>query len=91
MEEWDIISPKDVIGSEQLIGDRARSLAATALPFTQALLAQVADEVPHPVGHLFYQPLSAALTQVNINDTLHNLYHFIPTYDCTACHWVDSH
>ncbi|CAL8280788.1 unnamed protein product [Boreogadus saida] len=64
MEEWDIISPKDVIGSEQLMGDRARALAATALPFTQTLLAQVVDEVPHPVGHLFYQPLSAALTQM---------------------------
>ncbi|KAK0139628.1 TBC1 domain family member 25 [Merluccius polli] len=63
MEEWDIISPKDVIGSE-LIGDKARSFAATALPFTQSLLSVVADEVPHPVGHLFYQPLSAALTQM---------------------------
>ncbi|CAL8369231.1 unnamed protein product [Lota lota] len=41
MEEWDIISPKDVIGSEQLIGDKARSFAATALPFTQSLLSQM--------------------------------------------------
>lgn len=65
MEEWDIISPKDVIGSEQLIGDKARSFAATALPFTQSLLSQVAEDIPHPVGQLFYQPLSAALTQVS--------------------------
>ncbi|KAF3696432.1 TBC1 domain family member 25 [Channa argus] len=41
MEEWDIISPKDVIGSEQLLADRTRSLASAALPFTQSLLSQV--------------------------------------------------
>ncbi|XP_069544662.1 TBC1 domain family member 25 [Brachyistius frenatus] len=41
MEDWDIISPKDVIGSEQLISDRTRSLASAALPFTQSLLSQV--------------------------------------------------
>ncbi|KAJ3586540.1 hypothetical protein NHX12_012937 [Muraenolepis orangiensis] len=41
MEEWDIISPKDVIGSEQLIGEKVRSFAATALPFTQSLLSQM--------------------------------------------------
>ncbi|KAM7412357.1 hypothetical protein PAMA_022035 [Pampus argenteus] len=41
MEEWDIISPKDVIGSEQLLTERTRSLASAALPFTQSLLSQV--------------------------------------------------
>ncbi|KAF7649304.1 hypothetical protein LDENG_00143820 [Lucifuga dentata] len=41
MEDWDIISPKDVIGSEQLLGERTRSLASAALPFTQSLLSQV--------------------------------------------------
>uniref|UniRef100_A0A8C5HBD8 Rab-GAP TBC domain-containing protein n=1 Tax=Gouania willdenowi TaxID=441366 RepID=A0A8C5HBD8_GOUWI len=41
LEEWDIISPKDVIGSEQLFADRTRSLASAALPFTQTLLSQV--------------------------------------------------
>ncbi|KAI3357333.1 hypothetical protein L3Q82_015489, partial [Scortum barcoo] len=41
MEDWDIISPKDVIGSEQLLADRTRSLASAALPFTQSLLSQV--------------------------------------------------
>lgn len=41
MEEWDIISPKDVIGSEQLLVERTRSLASAALPFTQSLLSQV--------------------------------------------------
>ncbi|KAL4646242.1 TBC1 domain family member 25 [Arapaima gigas] len=40
LEDWDIISPKDVIGSDQLPGER-RSLAAAALPFTQSLLSQV--------------------------------------------------
>ncbi|XP_026224228.1 TBC1 domain family member 25 [Anabas testudineus] len=41
MEDWDIISPKDVIGSEQLFAERTRSLASAALPFTQSLLSQV--------------------------------------------------
>ncbi|XP_068180742.1 TBC1 domain family member 25 [Antennarius striatus] len=41
MEDWDIISPKDVIGSEQLLVERTRSLASAALPFTQTLLSQV--------------------------------------------------
>ncbi|KAG8002382.1 TBC1 domain family member 25 [Nibea albiflora] len=41
MEDWDIISPKDVIGSEQLLTERTRSLASAALPFTQTLLSQV--------------------------------------------------
>jgi len=41
MEDWDIISPKDVIGSEQLLAERTRSLANAALPFTQSLLCQV--------------------------------------------------
>ncbi|XP_033825697.1 TBC1 domain family member 25 [Periophthalmus magnuspinnatus] len=40
MEDWDIISPKDVMTSEQL-ADRTRSLASAALPFTQSLLSQV--------------------------------------------------
>ncbi|XP_012681451.1 TBC1 domain family member 25 isoform X2 [Clupea harengus] len=38
LEDWDIISPKDVIGSE--VGEK-RSLAAAALPFTQSLLSQM--------------------------------------------------
>lgn len=41
MEDWDIISPKDVIGSEQLFSERTRTLASAALPFTQSLLTQV--------------------------------------------------
>ncbi|XP_056129954.1 TBC1 domain family member 25 [Lampris incognitus] len=41
MEDWDIISPKDVIGSEQLPGEKAKSLASAALPFTQSLLSQM--------------------------------------------------
>ncbi|XP_051965411.1 TBC1 domain family member 25-like isoform X1 [Xyrauchen texanus] len=40
LEDWDIISPKDVIGSDQLQGEK-RSLATAALPFTQSLLSQV--------------------------------------------------
>ncbi|KAJ8257236.1 hypothetical protein GJAV_G00183380 [Gymnothorax javanicus] len=39
LEGWDVISPKDVIGSD-LLGER-RGLAAAALPFTQSLLSQV--------------------------------------------------
>ncbi|KAK5862992.1 hypothetical protein PBY51_000055 [Eleginops maclovinus] len=41
MEDWDIISPKDVIGSEQLLPERTRTLASAALPLTQSLLSQV--------------------------------------------------
>ncbi|XP_037552952.1 TBC1 domain family member 25-like [Nematolebias whitei] len=41
MEDWDIISPKDVIGSELLLAERTKSLASAALPFTQTLLSQV--------------------------------------------------
>ncbi|XP_074538487.1 TBC1 domain family member 25 [Halichoeres trimaculatus] len=41
MEDWDIISPKDVISSEQLLAERTKSLASAALPFTQSLLSQV--------------------------------------------------
>ncbi|XP_062854416.1 TBC1 domain family member 25 isoform X2 [Trichomycterus rosablanca] len=40
LEDWDIISPKDVIGSEQLQGEK-KSLSSTALPFTQSLLSQM--------------------------------------------------
>ncbi|KAG9328550.1 hypothetical protein JZ751_013041, partial [Albula glossodonta] len=40
LEGWDIISPKDVIGSDLLPGER-RGLVASALPFTQSLLSQV--------------------------------------------------
>lgn len=63
LEDWDIISPKDVIGSEQLQGEK-KSSASTALPFTQSLLSQVTDDVLHPVSQLFYQPVSAAFSQV---------------------------
>ncbi|XP_030640317.1 TBC1 domain family member 25 [Chanos chanos] len=63
LEDWDIISPKDVIGSDQLQGEK-KSLAAAALPFTQSLLSQVTDDVLQPVSQLFYQPVSAALSQM---------------------------
>lgn len=41
MEDWDIITPKDVIGSEQLLAERTRSLASVALPFTHSIISQV--------------------------------------------------
>ncbi|XP_063064851.1 TBC1 domain family member 25 isoform X2 [Engraulis encrasicolus] len=43
LEDWDIISPKDVIGSDQLTGEqqKQRSLTSAALPFTQTLLSQM--------------------------------------------------
>ncbi|KAM9751762.1 LOW QUALITY PROTEIN: TBC1 domain family member 25 [Menidia menidia] len=40
MEDWDIISPRDVIGSE-LLAEKTRTLTSAALPFTQSLLSQV--------------------------------------------------
>lgn len=47
MEDWDIISPKDVIGSELLLAERTKSLASAALPFTQSLLSQVSSPSFH--------------------------------------------
>ena len=41
MEDWDIISTKDVIGSEQHLVERTKTLASAALPFTQSILSQV--------------------------------------------------
>lgn len=41
MEDWDIISTKDVIGSEQQLVERTKTLASAALPFTQSILSQV--------------------------------------------------
>ncbi|XP_066471278.1 TBC1 domain family member 25 isoform X1 [Tiliqua scincoides] len=40
LEDWDIISPKDVISTDMLLVEK-RSLAAAALPFTQSILSQV--------------------------------------------------
>ncbi|XP_068780180.1 TBC1 domain family member 25 [Struthio camelus] len=40
LEDWDIISPREAAGAEPP-GPERRSLLAAALPFTQALLAQV--------------------------------------------------
>lgn len=53
MEEWDIISPKDVIGSEQLFVERTKSLASAALPFTQSLLSQVHSRLSLSLLHPF--------------------------------------
>ncbi|CAF91261.1 unnamed protein product, partial [Tetraodon nigroviridis] len=41
LEDWDIISTKDVIGSEQQLVERTKTLASAALPFTQSILSQV--------------------------------------------------
>ncbi|CAI9614324.1 unnamed protein product, partial [Staurois parvus] len=41
LEDWDIISPKDVIGTDLFLVDK-RSFTA-ALPFTQSLLSQVSE------------------------------------------------
>uniref|UniRef100_UPI00398EB437 TBC1 domain family member 25 isoform X2 n=1 Tax=Pristiophorus japonicus TaxID=55135 RepID=UPI00398EB437 len=40
LEDWDIISPKDVIGSDLLTPEK-RSFTATALPLTQSIISQV--------------------------------------------------
>ncbi|XP_027697026.1 TBC1 domain family member 25 isoform X4 [Vombatus ursinus] len=40
LEDWDIISPKDVIGTDLLPVEK-RSLTAVALPFTQSIISQV--------------------------------------------------
>lgn len=41
LEDWDIISPKDVIGSDVLSTEKRSPLTAVALPFTQSILSQV--------------------------------------------------
>ncbi|XP_002762882.1 TBC1 domain family member 25 isoform X1 [Callithrix jacchus] len=41
LEDWDIISPKDVIGSDVLLAEKRSSLTTAALPFTQSILTQV--------------------------------------------------
>lgn len=41
LEDWDIISSKDVIGSDQMAVGEKRSITAAALPFTQSLLTQM--------------------------------------------------
>lgn len=41
LEDWDIISPKDVIGSDILLAEKRSSLTTAALPFTQSILSQV--------------------------------------------------
>lgn len=64
LEDWDIISPKDVIGSDQLQGEK-RSLTSAALPFTQSLLSQVTHDVLDLVSQLFYQPVSTAFSQAH--------------------------
>ena len=57
MEDWDIISPKDVIGSEQLLPERTRTLASAALPLTQSLLTQV---------QLLSLPIQSVVVRLNV-------------------------
>lgn len=67
MEDWDIISPKDVIGSEQLLIERTRSLASAALPFTQSLLSQVSS----PLLILFTQSCLLCESGPSLIDLFH--------------------
>ncbi|EHB16775.1 TBC1 domain family member 25 [Heterocephalus glaber] len=41
LEDWDIISPKDVIGSDVLLAEKRSSLTTAALPSTQSIFSQV--------------------------------------------------
>lgn len=50
MEDWDIISPKDVIGSDVLSTEKRSSFTAVALPFTQSILSQVVSGTPRGQG-----------------------------------------
>ncbi|XP_039582576.1 TBC1 domain family member 25 [Passer montanus] len=52
LEDWDIISPREVAAAEPL--PERRSLLAAALPFTQALLAQVST--PGTGEHTWHGP-----------------------------------
>ena len=46
LEDWDIISPKDVIGSDVLLAEKRSSLTTAALPFTQSIISQVLSGSP---------------------------------------------
>jgi len=67
LEDWDIISPREVAAAEPL--PERRSLLAAALPFTQALLAQVSGtgasggvpRVPRPAETLWSAPATLAV------------------------------
>lgn len=48
LEDWDIISPKDVIGSDVLLAEKRSSLTTAALPFTQSILSQVVSGTLQP-------------------------------------------
>lgn len=52
LEDWDIISPKDVIGSDVLLAEKRSSLTAAALPFTQSILSQVVSGSPRTLRWL---------------------------------------
>ncbi|KAM7069313.1 TBC1 domain family member 25-like [Molossus nigricans] len=41
LEDWDIINPKEVTGSDALLPEKRSSLTTAAVPFTQSVLAQV--------------------------------------------------
>lgn len=41
LEAWDIVSPRDVTGSDALLPEKRSPLTAAAVPFAQSVLAQV--------------------------------------------------
>ncbi|XP_006902556.1 PREDICTED: TBC1 domain family member 25-like [Elephantulus edwardii] len=41
LDDWDIVSPKDVIGSDMLLAEKRSSLTTAALPFTQSILSHL--------------------------------------------------
>lgn len=52
LEDWDIISPKDVISTDLLLVEK-RSLAAAALPFTQSIISQVGLQGVELLAYIF--------------------------------------
>lgn len=52
LEDWDIISPKDVISTDLLLVEK-RSLAAAALPFTQSIISQVSFQGVELLAYIF--------------------------------------
>jgi hypothetical protein len=65
LEDWDIISPKDVIGSDVLLTEKRSSLTTVALPFTQSILSQVVSRTLGPrlwlEGRVCLEPLTCTM------------------------------
>lgn len=80
LEDWDIISPKDVIGSDVLLAEKRSLLTTAALPFTQSILYQVVSGMP---GAQMGLESRANLATPNLSMLVGHLL-----LDCSADQWL---